>query len=130
MANNEPNPNAEYDSDTGRPDSMDTEETDMNSAENSVRTGGRSPDSTRSDSGDGSSGGGGGHGTDSALPSDSPELTALATPLFRGAYTGFVEWRSPPPAGQRHWTWFLGFFAGFAVKLALILYVGAEFIPT
>lgn len=53
-----------------------------------------------------------------------------ANALMRGAFVGFVEWKSPPSADQRPWSWILGFFAGFAIKVAALLYVGAEFIPT
>lgn len=58
------------------------------------------------------------------------ELEGLTTPLTRGAYTGFVEWRSPPSGAGRKPAWVAGFFIGFGLKLAFILYVGAEVIPT
>ena len=47
----------------------------------------------------------------------------------RGAYDGFTEWKSPPEASERTWSWIAGFFAGFALKVAALLYLGAEFIP-
>lgn len=60
------------------------------------------------------------------MPNPALDTDALAN----GIYTGFVEWRSPPDRGNRPAMWVLGFFAGFAIKAALILYLGAEFIPT
>ena len=57
-------------------------------------------------------------------------FSTVANHFARGAYVGFVEWRSPPSASKRKWSWILGFFVGFVVKVAAILYLGAEFIPT
>lgn len=62
--------------------------------------------------------------------SQNQSRTHISNRIANGAYTGFVEWRAPPDPAERSWQWIAGFFVGFGLKLALLLYLGAEFIPT
>lgn len=46
-----------------------------------------------------------------------------------GLYIGFVEWRAPPEGQSKRHEWKIGFLAGWVLKVAAFMLLGAKFVP-